>query len=334
VDIAPIMVWMSGPDGRCTFFNKRWLQFSGLSLEDQLDQDWVAQVHPEDRERSVSEYLSAFKSRQNFTLEYRLLRNDGLYRWVVHNGAPRYAPDGNFLGYTGSRIDFTERRLVAERLREVSTQRINEQEIESVRIGHELSEDLAQKVFALSMRLSRFSRKYIIKGGEAEADLDQVQQQLRDLCHQIVCLSRQLRPVNVEALGLSAALRSLCGHAADEERSVLFVADESLPLISEEISRTLYRVAEEALRNALMHSGADCIHIELGASETSVRLSVRDNGCGFVIAITKMGLGLSGMSEYMKTSGGEFSIISSPGEGTTVIATMPLKQSMSKRSTA
>src|SRR5262249_33181785 len=191
VDVGPVMLWMSGTDARCTFFNKPWLDFTGLSLKEQVEQDWVARVHPEDRERCVNKYLSAFKSRENFTLEYRLLRNDIVWRWVLHNGVPRYAGDGAFLGYSGSRGDFTDRREAEEHWREVSTQLLHAQEMERCRIGHELHEDLAQKLFALSVDLSRFSREYDDGNGNLAAGLDELQQQLRDVSRDVVRLSQQ-----------------------------------------------------------------------------------------------------------------------------------------------
>ena len=156
VDVAPVMLWMSGADARCTFFNKPWLEFTGLSRKEQEEQDWVVRIHPEDRERCVNRYLSAFKSRENFTMEYRLLRHDGVYRWVLHNGVPRYAADGAFLGYIGSRVDFTDRREAEEHLREVTTQLLNAQETESCRIGDELHENVAQNLCALSIRFESF----------------------------------------------------------------------------------------------------------------------------------------------------------------------------------
>ena len=328
VDVAPVMLWMSGTDARCTFFNKPWLDFTGLSLKEQAEQDWVVRVHPEDRERCVNRYLSAFKSREAFTLEYRLLRNDGVYRWVLHNGVPRYADDGTFLGYVGSRVDLTDTREAEEHLRELSTQLLNAQEIERCLIGHELHDDLAQKLCALSINVGRFSSEY---DGNAKlaAGLNELQRQLWDVSRDALRLSRQLHPAAVGVLVLSAALRNLCHQATDQKRSVLFVQNEDVPPLPENVSLTLYRIAQESLQNALIHSGATHINVELSASATTVRLSVRDNGCGFVAgSSTKPGLGISGMSERMRSSGGSFSIISNPGEGTTVIATMPLIQSL------
>ena len=98
LDEVPVMLWMSGTDARCVFFNKPWLDFTGLSQKEQLEQDWVARVHPDDRERCVDQYLAAFKSRENFTLEYWLMRKDGASRWLLHTGVPRYGADGGFLG--------------------------------------------------------------------------------------------------------------------------------------------------------------------------------------------------------------------------------------------
>ena len=334
VDVAPVMLWMSGTDARCTFFNKPWLDFTGLSLKEQGEQDWVGLVHPEDRERCVNKYLSAVKSRENFTLDYRLLRNDGVYRWVLHNGVPRFADDGTFLGYVGSRVDFTDRREAEESLRKLSTQLLNAQEIERRRIGHELNEDLAQKLCVLSIDLSRFSREYQGNGNLA-ADLDELQQQLRDVSKGVVRLSHQLCPANLERLVLSAALRNLCQQATDHKRAVLFVQNEDVPPLAEHVSVPLFCIAQESLRNALTHSGATHISVELNASATTVRLSVRDNGCGFVVGFNATaGLGLSGMSERMRSSGGALSIISNPGEGTTVVATIPLTQSKKFGATA
>ena len=317
VDAVPVMVWMSGTDARCAFFNKSWLDFTGLTLKEQSDEDWVGRVHPEDRKHCVNEYLIAFKSRKTVDLEYRLLRNDGLYRWINHRGVPRYAADGSFLGYIGSCVDFTDYREAEEHVREVSTQLITAQEIERYRIGHVLHEDLAQKLCALSFSLSTCNMA---------AGVDELQQQLRSVSEDVVRLSRHLRPTTVEAVGLPAALHNLCSQGTHSRRAVLFQQDENLPILPEDVSLALYRIAEESLRNAFTHSRATDIRVELSATGTAIRLSVRDNGCGFVLTSnTKPAFGLSRMSERVRMLGGAFSVVSSPGEGTAVVATMPLK---------
>jgi PAS domain S-box-containing protein len=116
-DAAPVLIWMSGPDKLCTFFNKGWLDFTGRSLEQELDNGWAEGVHREDLDRCLNIYKNSFDARQPFTMEYRLRRSDGEYRWVLDSGTPRFAPDGAFLGYIGSCIDITERKRAEEKFR-------------------------------------------------------------------------------------------------------------------------------------------------------------------------------------------------------------------------
>jgi two-component system, LuxR family, sensor kinase FixL len=114
---APVMIWMSGPDKLCTFFNKGWLDFTGRPLERELGNGWAEGVHREDIDRRFEVYVNSFDARQPFTMEYRLRRSDGEYRWILDNGMPRFASDETFLGYIGSCIDITERKQAQERFR-------------------------------------------------------------------------------------------------------------------------------------------------------------------------------------------------------------------------
>src|SRR6266566_3517469 len=116
-DAAPVLIWMSGPDKRCTFFNKGWLDFTGRTMEQELGKGWTEGVHADDLDRCLEVYGNSFNARQPFTVEYRLRRNDGEYRWLLDNGTPRFASDGAFLGYIGSCIGITERKLAEEKFR-------------------------------------------------------------------------------------------------------------------------------------------------------------------------------------------------------------------------
>ncbi len=114
---APVMIWMSGTDKLCTFFNKGWLDFTGRSLEQELGNGWAEGVHREDFDRCFEVYANSFDARQPFTMEYRLRRSNGQYRWVLDNGMPRLASDGTFLGYIGSCVDITELKQAQDRFR-------------------------------------------------------------------------------------------------------------------------------------------------------------------------------------------------------------------------
>jgi PAS domain S-box-containing protein len=116
-DTAPVMVWMSGTDTRCTFFNKPWLDFTGRTMAQEIGNGWAEGVHPEDVAHCFNTYRAAFRTRQSFTMEYRLRRADGKYRWMVDTGVPRMTPEGTFAGYIGSCIDITGRKLAEEGMR-------------------------------------------------------------------------------------------------------------------------------------------------------------------------------------------------------------------------
>ncbi len=115
---APVLIWGSGRDKLCTFFNQPWLDFRGRPVEQELGNGWAEGVHPDDLAHCMKIYVECFDARRPFSMEYRLRRHDGEYRWILDKGVPRYDADGNFQGYIGSCVDFTELKLAqAEALR-------------------------------------------------------------------------------------------------------------------------------------------------------------------------------------------------------------------------
>jgi PAS domain S-box-containing protein len=109
-DTAPVMIWTSGTDTLCDYVNQSWLDFTGRTFADEVSRGWAQGVHPDDLTPILTTYRTAFTARQPFTVEYRLRRHDGSYRWIVDHGVPRTAPDGTFAGYIGSCLDVTEQR--------------------------------------------------------------------------------------------------------------------------------------------------------------------------------------------------------------------------------
>lgn len=115
-DSSPVLLWMAGTDGLCTFFNQTWLDFTGRTLEQEWGVGWCEAVHHEDFQRCMDTYISHFNARMPFEMEYRLLRKDGQYRWILDRGAPRYLPDQSFAGYIGSCTDITDLKNAKEAL--------------------------------------------------------------------------------------------------------------------------------------------------------------------------------------------------------------------------
>ena len=100
-DGAPVMIWMSGLDMGCFYFNRAWLDFRGRTTEQEFGNGWAEGVHPEDLQRCVNHYVGCFERRLAFAMSYRLQHASGEYRWILDRGAPHYLPDGTFLGFFG-----------------------------------------------------------------------------------------------------------------------------------------------------------------------------------------------------------------------------------------
>lgn len=148
MDAAPVMIWVSGPDKQCVWFNRPWLTFTGRDMLQELGNGWSEGVHPRDFDRCLETYVSHFDARKEFRMEYRLRRHDGEYRWIDDTGIPRHARDGSFLGYIGSCTDIHEYRETQAELRrrliEIArlTRRADAAAIASL-FAHELNQPLA-----------------------------------------------------------------------------------------------------------------------------------------------------------------------------------------------
>ena len=114
LDNLPALIWRSGADAKCDYFNQTWLEFTGRRADQEMGDGWAEGVHPEDLASCLQKYLEAFHARRPFKLEYRLRRFDGEYRWVLDSGQPIYDLDNQFSGYIGSCLDITERKQAEE----------------------------------------------------------------------------------------------------------------------------------------------------------------------------------------------------------------------------
>lgn len=148
MDAAPVMIWVSGTDKQCVWFNRPWLSFTGRDMQQELGNGWSEGVHAEDFDRCLETYVSQFDARKEFRMEYRLRRHDGTYRWIDDTGIPHHARDGSFLGYIGSCTDIHDHRETQSELRrrllDIArlTRRADAAAIASL-FAHELNQPLA-----------------------------------------------------------------------------------------------------------------------------------------------------------------------------------------------
>ena len=119
-DHAPLIMWVTEPDGYCSYLNRRWYEFTGQTEKEALGLGWTTATHPDDEKMAGGAFIAATAAQGPFRVEYRLRRADGTYRWAIDAAAPRFAEDGTFLGHVGSVIDIDERREAEEALRQAN----------------------------------------------------------------------------------------------------------------------------------------------------------------------------------------------------------------------
>jgi PAS domain S-box-containing protein len=115
-DSAPVLMWMTNAAGVCEFVNRSWLEFTGRTMEQELGKGWLESLHPADAGPALAAFQAAFADHQAFQTEFRLLRQDGVYRWMAEAGVPRFGTDGAFAGYIASCLDIQSRREVEDAL--------------------------------------------------------------------------------------------------------------------------------------------------------------------------------------------------------------------------
>lgn len=322
---APVMLWMSGTDKHCTYVNQVWQTFTGKSEAQAMGKGWTEAIHPDDIDRSMALYVEAFDKQEPLRMEYRYCRYDGVYRWLLVSGVPRFGGDGTFEGYIGTCIDVTTNKLAEEALSRVSQSLIEAQEEERTRVARELHDDIVQRTAALTYQLDGVMES--LPKGKGRDQVRAVGHRLSQLCLDMQALSRRLHSPSLDLLGLVSVAGDFCAELAARHRVRIDFDSSSMPeVLPGDISLCLYRVLQEALQNAVKHSGAPSIQVTLQGGVNELRLTVRDWGKGFDLedGIKSHGLGLTSMRERLKLVDGQISIQSKPQQGTTIDARVPI----------
>jgi signal transduction histidine kinase len=244
-------------------------------------------------------------------------------RWRVpldlRPGRTKIQEDHSFAGYIGSCIDVTEGKQIAEALSTVNQRLIQAHEEERTRLARELHDDIVQRLALLSVNLQLVKRAPL--PAEADRKIAKAIQGVADLTTDLQTLSHRLHSSKLELLGLARAAAGFCAEVSDRQGvEIDFHADNIAKTLPTEISLCLFRVLQEALQNAIKHSGSHSFEVALRGHVNAVELMVKDSGSGFDLqqSIKGRGLGLTSMKERLALVHGQLSIDSELGRGTTV----------------
>ncbi len=321
--------------GRFDYISPSVQGMTGLPVEQTLGLgfDWaVQQVHPEDR---PAIWKQAEQIRQGFgrdgrllTLEYRFGHRNGQYRWYSDSHVPVYDELGQLVGVVGNVRDITQRREADEALRSAHRRLLSARDEERRRLAGELHDSVNQGLAVLQMDLQSLLQSAGADLPDAQRDLlVHASKQTTELISEVRTISQGLYPPALESLGLVAALRGLARslESGPAELRVQAPSPFQSARLPAEFEIELFRIAQEAVQNALRHGQASRIAIRLNHQRGRVVLQVEDNGQGFDInAVESSGIGLRSMRDRAELLQGTLRIASRPGR-TRVTASAPVE---------
>jgi PAS domain S-box-containing protein len=328
-DTTPALIWMCDTEGAITYLNDRRVDFTGPSSATEIGDPWSASIHPDDVQNVQTARKLALEQQKEFSREYRLRRHDGVYRWMLDIAAPRVNGDGSFAGFVGSAADITDQKLAQEALEKIGGKLIEAQEEERSRIARELHDDICQRLALLSMELEQANRGS--NGSTGSAKIEEIRRHCAEIAVDVQALSHKLHSSKLEYLGLVAAIRSFCREFSQQHGVSVEFTDENVPgFLPRDISLSLFRVTQEALQNALKHSGVREFSVALRGLVNEIQLEVIDRGAGFdrEAATLDRGLGLVSMQERVHLVHGTFTIESAADSGTRILVRVPLLAEM------
>ena len=221
--------------------------------------------------------------------------------------------------------EITERKLAEEALSSTTRKLIEAQEKERARIARDLHDDVAQRIALLCIGLDRLQHAHM--DSEVSASIADLRRQTDEILADVQSLSHELHSSKLEHLGIVAAMRNLCKEFGGQQKMEVVFQGGDLPSpLPPEVSISLFRVLQEALRNAAKHSGVKNVEVRILETTDEIHLTIGDSGRGFDVATAMQGqgLGLTSMQERIRLVNGTISIESKPMGGTTIHVRVPL----------
>jgi PAS domain S-box-containing protein len=323
---APVGIYLSDGAGRCTFANHHWCEIVGCQIATDRDVRWQDFVHPDDIQRLRASWAASIENNQPFRLEYRCLRNDGEIRWIDGSAVALQNDHGELIGHVGTIMDITARKNAADALKaeqELLRQSIDFQERERQIIAYDIHDGIIQYATGALMFLEGYQGRHetTLDASEIEPALIAMRQAIADGRR----VMNGIRPPLLDDAGIVAAIDYLRSEHRMAVADIEFLADPGVERLVPELESALYRIAQEALSNAIKHSGSQKIQIRLLQNEDTIRIVVKDWGVGFDLRNVARGVhGLSGIQERARLLGGKCRIQSSLNEGTCISVELPL----------
>jgi len=322
VDELPIPVFAVDAQGHVLQANQQWwnaVGYGGAPADRGFR--WTDALDTNAKAQAAGALHAAVKGRAALRRELRLQGVDGRYRWWALTLVPRFARGGAVDGCVGVFDDVTATRHMQATLGDVTRKLIAAQEEECARIARELHDDLGQQVALLATQLDMLT-----PANPSERELEDARGTLQTLSRSLTSLSHQLHPGKIRLLGVARTLEGLCREMAGQNGVRIDFATHRVPReLPESCGVSLFRVAQEALRNALKHSGATAIAVRLGATRSHLTLRVTDNGRGFdSLTTAASGIGLLTMRERVELVNGTLAVEPVRPHGTTIRVVVPI----------
>jgi PAS domain S-box-containing protein len=282
---------------------------------------------PESWARLNAAVEHALRSGEFYELDLEMVRPDGTIRWITARGEAVCDADDLSVGLRGTVQDITEYKQAEEVLSTMSQKLIQAQEHERASIGRELHDDINQRIALAAVTLKGLEHERAASVHELKNGIADVSRQLVELGGDVETLSHRLHSSKLENLGLRKGAASFCREFSDRHKVKVDFETANVPDdLRMDVSLSLFRVLQEAMQNAIKHSGSGRIQVRLNAGPDGIELTVCDSGVGFTpqATMTKGGIGLHSMQERLKLVNGHLSIDSQPQQGTTIKASVPL----------